>query len=1527
MASRYPSGFDTDVQIPRIDSNITEIGPDAINGLRDAVFTIEKILGLNVHGSATDLVTRLNQSLDANGNLKVSAIATLWSGSPITNAHIANNAAIEEVKLDLDFGTTQLKTWIDTLRVRVNTMYRQMIIDIGNLAQHTGYPSSYGRHRTSDIDGYTTPETPWTSSNNLQGILHSLYDGITDHIADPTGAHEASAISVDDTNFIGATGDDVQKALESLDLLEITELTKHRDRQHSNGILNTQETFYNNTKFSIEIVASSALETAAVGLKYVEFTASPSNFAIIQRDDSIVITQGSNSYIYKIDRIESLAKDTVFLQGFLPISLTTATAKVYRSTEETSSPSVLKNTIKERVGSPRTSVFAIHPNAPYVVGNGINPGLIANGSVENIRFEWYSNYYGSYQFDLESKLPATAYDRTPQIIVDACNLELTTNYIPIVAFLHENEIGFALDEGLADGYLTIATPTPAPANSAWAALGISEGVTWFSRSDRNSYVDGYESASFTKIIDTTAALAGTIITFTGVDPEALGVARGHLVRVINGTDDGTYMVNSVTNTTIQVLMGGFVGSSGTIIVYNDTFYDSPIKRTLYETFVDLDKDTRELSFDGVPRVRYNDAAIILQTMEDKLNILSVSRNFTASTMRIIFNDTTDILQLGEPSGAGLLAGTEGPSVVVPATSIGKIFKLYDATRTAYIEVQMISNALVGGGNTALDCYIEDRISEEFHLQTGTALFTLSPTTKFINLTDNRLFGNVGRQDIRTDFKRDYISYPMSKIRANGVIYGFLAGGSGTTVTLSGGEVLVNGSIKNVDSKSIAIPTDASTVSILYNIFVDEDGEFNFLINNRDLVGYLTPSLEEIIMSEDKVIIAQVTTLNGSYVSVADYRRFVNNLDNKIELIVENNDISHGSFASIGAAANWINAISATTGFPIPRTIRVRGSITYDASILGATTLPDGVSLVGDGSGYNSTYGSRIYVTNNTTGTSVIIPQDNCIIKDIAFEAAASSTDMSDGFIGGDAVSVGNIIIDNCSFTHVSPAVTTDFYGIRFDTFYNLRISECYFANNSVAIKNKTSGAVGFIKDCNFINCFDYGIFLTGLISFNISGNNMLFHTMNTTVDAIRVNSGINVVIEKNSITSTNTSTAANDKIMIVVDYISVFTKIIDNVLINNSTIDTAFGRGIVLGTSGVVFPTPNHTFATISGNNIQHIYGLHDQVPIHILATYYGLVSNNITTNCRGGVNIDDLINPCSYITITGNYFDNVGTGLAAIKTNNVLSSFFVVSNNAINFIDPTPTGRAVYLVGFLDLVFTNNRINVVNDTQYANTEISITNSVITGNTFTGGGNFTDITQPPLVVNGNNCNITGNTFQIAGTILASGGAILINGTGCVDELNKGAYYRVVVPAGYRTISRSASGASSWEEFPEGLRGDNTFYASGTYVRAIFWFDRSIVPVGAAIQSVEILYTVWPGTVADLEVGWSKKTGLTSTYTPIRAMLPVSAAPAILQVELLNPGVESMNEQDVHAVIVELTNDSSPTSWEIIIYDIRVNYIL
>jgi hypothetical protein len=122
MTSNFPNSLDNDATIPFISSNITQLGGQAINSLRDAVFAIEGNIGIGAAGSVGSVALRLNKSLDSVGNILPSAIASMGLITlPIVNSMVSATAAVQESKLALNYGTTYLNNFITNVNNSTQT--------------------------------------------------------------------------------------------------------------------------------------------------------------------------------------------------------------------------------------------------------------------------------------------------------------------------------------------------------------------------------------------------------------------------------------------------------------------------------------------------------------------------------------------------------------------------------------------------------------------------------------------------------------------------------------------------------------------------------------------------------------------------------------------------------------------------------------------------------------------------------------------------------------------------------------------------------------------------------------------------------------------------------------------------------------------------------------------------------------------------------------------------------------------------------------------------------------------------------------------------------------------------------------------------------------------------------------------------------------------------------------------------------------------------------------------------------------
>lgn len=119
--SNYPNGYDDDSTLPPVNDNLTELGADAINALRDAIIQIEMALGTNIAGVAPTLADRLGVFINPDGTPNTSIIYALGLVTlPISNSMIAPAAGIQESKLMLDYPTQDLFNYIRDLAKDVN---------------------------------------------------------------------------------------------------------------------------------------------------------------------------------------------------------------------------------------------------------------------------------------------------------------------------------------------------------------------------------------------------------------------------------------------------------------------------------------------------------------------------------------------------------------------------------------------------------------------------------------------------------------------------------------------------------------------------------------------------------------------------------------------------------------------------------------------------------------------------------------------------------------------------------------------------------------------------------------------------------------------------------------------------------------------------------------------------------------------------------------------------------------------------------------------------------------------------------------------------------------------------------------------------------------------------------------------------------------------------------------------------------------------------------------------------------------
>lgn len=283
--SNFPNSLDTDIELPRVDDNLTEIGGEAINALRDATFNIQTEIGIGASGTAGSIANRLSVALDPAGNIKPSALSLLPLLNNIVDAQVSSTAGIKESKLQLDHSTASLYNYINNFNTSLNTALN-FIINSGSKFEPHLQGITY-RHDLSHIDISTTTSgffknkkglfrnntNLYTLTNDINNdfIAHQKANGTTAGEEPPDNyGHIAAGIKLKSENFasIPQTTTDVQKFADYLDGAGILTIGTRIHTLYQNGIPKTSRS----SSLTPVITTTNALSTVQQGQPIVPIT-------------------------------------------------------------------------------------------------------------------------------------------------------------------------------------------------------------------------------------------------------------------------------------------------------------------------------------------------------------------------------------------------------------------------------------------------------------------------------------------------------------------------------------------------------------------------------------------------------------------------------------------------------------------------------------------------------------------------------------------------------------------------------------------------------------------------------------------------------------------------------------------------------------------------------------------------------------------------------------------------------------------------------------------------------------------------------------------------------------------------------------------------------------------------------------------------------------------------------------------------------------------------------------------------------
>lgn len=362
--SNYPNALDDDTTLPVVNDNLDQIGGDAINALRDAVFQIEQTLGLNIQGTTPNLAARLGVFINQDGSPNVSVLTSLGLVTlPITQNQIADNAGIPESKLTLDYRTQDLFNYIRDLSRSVNqaldwiavsgvklephligAIYRHDLLQIDVSANPAFFLNNVFRVARDNTDAYTV-----INDMNNELLAHQWADGSAFGTNKPITtnngstynsnfAHIASGIFLETGRFaiIPQTATDVQSAFDFLDNASILTLGTRIQNLYANGISrNSRSSSLTADGYGQAVVpptpaiaylrglgnSSIPVDDIAIGEDIIQFMPSSSvtsnnsfdeQFALVRVGDIVTINYAADGYNIEVPFVISEKK---YIQG------------------------------------------------------------------------------------------------------------------------------------------------------------------------------------------------------------------------------------------------------------------------------------------------------------------------------------------------------------------------------------------------------------------------------------------------------------------------------------------------------------------------------------------------------------------------------------------------------------------------------------------------------------------------------------------------------------------------------------------------------------------------------------------------------------------------------------------------------------------------------------------------------------------------------------------------------------------------------------------------------------------------------------------------------------------------------------------------------------------------------------------------------------------------------------------------------------------------------------------------------------
>jgi hypothetical protein len=953
MKSKYPNQIDTPSELPLVRDNITEISSDIINSIRSAVVQIEKTLGINPQGTTGQtLAERISKVIDVSGNLNADAIerAGLVFG-PISDDQIADNAAISESKLRLNFPTNVIQSELSAVSNLISEIQSKINQLSALISAHVNLESN-NRHNAKAISVDSISQNSSSTGiktfngDNLQDILsllvsdHFNYDG--SGITSDNNSHSANQIYFNNDNVSAIIdSNSVQGAIEEIAGGNDAAIRKNLSYLTKNGLARYGKTndAFNGESFEEVLISSSALSfsISSDSITTISFDSTPSIEKEISKFDILTISGATSDLDNKSFYISEVVKSSGML---LEVKVF---GKVYSSSAGTALGVITKNNFNGLNINGLNSTFRIrngYSNTPDIVIANPNAATITSFGLRTDLITLAANAF-KIQVDDYSEVTISCYNslatiQTIDSIVSKINEQLVSNHLAAFAYktrvknCYELSIAHVIPNFNGDLKNRTIKISPADTDNGFDVLGFSyleyepsKYKTVQGSCGNSTFINGKLFRDFQK----TVTLSSTEVYFGSSRAKLmsfssnflnLDIRAGDLV-VITGSsdvqDDGLFCIKTVSESQIVLdspigfNFNGSLSSSSSVLILRSS---APISELNFE---EVDSGTGLMMVDVFAT---EDSDIFYSKRLEISNVLS-SLGFYA----VIIDVSKEFIGLGETyylkiNSQGMAyiedtSGNTGQQIFVGnyiSTKSDSIFKVKSPDGSSFLTIRvsasnnpmtLIQTTIHGNYEVSKNSLHLSRCI--FSNSTG-RVFGSSLPASIPSIIDKRNFGTIDVEQICPSFVERYIEGPRNELRSCGIISGCEASitdisaddfGDYVAITVSPGVCFCSG----IRIEFSGITSFKSRLDTRFYICINEVGclevKQQISLGSGLLIG-VSPFINRSVAHLGYI---------DQYQNLNDLRFFINNLDGKLthNIVVAKSD-SLGHFTDIQKAVNY-----------------------------------------------------------------------------------------------------------------------------------------------------------------------------------------------------------------------------------------------------------------------------------------------------------------------------------------------------------------------------------------------------------------------------------------------------------------------------------------------------------------------------------------------------------------------------------------------------------------------------------------------